>query len=89
MIRFRELGLRERSGFVLAPFAFLGAGLGLSGSLGCSARWALGSALGMAILWITESIPLWATALLPLILFPDFGAAKWTSVSFGYRAGRR
>ena len=58
-----ELGFRERSGVVLAPLAFLAAGLGLSSSLAYQARWALAIALVMAILWITESIPLWLTAL--------------------------
>ncbi len=76
MTRFRELGLRERSGFVLAPLALFGAGFGLSGSLAYPARWALGVGLCMAILWITESVPLWATALLPLLLFPVFGISS-------------
>jgi solute carrier family 13 (sodium-dependent dicarboxylate transporter), member 2/3/5 len=68
-----ELGFRERSGLVLAPLAFLAAGFGFAGSLTYQARWALAISLLMAVLWITEAIPLWLTALFPLALFPLFG----------------
>jgi sodium-dependent dicarboxylate transporter 2/3/5 len=76
MRRFSDLGFRQRSGFVLAAVAFLGAGFGLQNSLSYPARWALGVALAMAVLWITESVPLWATALLPLLLYPLFGVSS-------------
>ena len=80
MRRLAELGFRERSGLVLAPLAFLGAGFGLTGSLDFEPRWALAVALVMAVLWITESIPLWLTALLPLLLFPLVVPAMLASV---------
>jgi sodium-dependent dicarboxylate transporter 2/3/5 len=79
-----ELGFRERCGLVLAPLAFLGAGFGLSGSLGYPARWALAVSLSMAVLWITESIPLWLTALLPLLLFPLFGVGSFGQLLLEY-----
>lgn len=84
MVSFRELGLRERSGLLLAPLAFLGAGFGLTGSLAYPARWTLGVALAMAVLWITESIPLWLTALFPLLLFPLFGVSSFHSLLIEY-----
>ncbi len=83
-MRFGEFGLRERSGLLLAPAVFLGAGFGLQASLTYPARWALGSALSMATLWITESVPLWVTALLPLVLFPAFGVASFQSILLEY-----
>jgi len=83
MIKLSELGVREKSGLVLAPLAFLGAGFGLSHSLEYQARWALGVALAMAVLWITESIPLWVTALFPL-LFPLFGVGSLGGILLEY-----
>jgi len=38
----------------------------------------------MAILWITESLPLAATALLPVIIFPLFGVMKSSEISSNY-----
>jgi sodium-dependent dicarboxylate transporter 2/3/5 len=84
MVRFSELAGRERTGFVLAPLAFLGAGFGFSHSLGYEARWALGVAAAMAVLWITESIPLWLTALFPLLLFPLFGIGSFGGMLLEY-----
>jgi sodium-dependent dicarboxylate transporter 2/3/5 len=38
----------------------------------------------MAILWITEAIPLAATSLIPLILFPVFGLLKSSEIAGSY-----
>jgi solute carrier family 13 (sodium-dependent dicarboxylate transporter), member 2/3/5 len=83
-MRWSELGLRERSGFALAPVALLGSGLGLSGNLDFRARWTLGVSLAMAVLWITESVPLWLTALMPLLFFPLFGVLGFEQVLLEY-----
>ncbi|HKY40646.1 MAG TPA: SLC13 family permease [Polyangiaceae bacterium] len=84
MVRLSELGVREKAGLVLAPLAFVGAGFGLSSGLEYQARWALGVGLAMAVLWITESIPLWVTALFPLLLFPMFGIGSFGGLLLEY-----
>jgi sodium-dependent dicarboxylate transporter 2/3/5 len=66
--------LRQWSGWVLGP-ALLLATLILPAPEGLSVSgWRTAGAAGlMAVLWITESIPIPVTALLPLILFPALG----------------
>jgi sodium-dependent dicarboxylate transporter 2/3/5 len=67
-------GNRQRSGWILGPTALLitlvvppPAGLSVEG-------WrTAGAAVLMAVFWITEAIPIPATALLPLALFPLLG----------------
>ncbi|WJY91676.1 Sodium-dependent dicarboxylate transporter SdcS [Corynebacterium faecale] len=41
----------------------------------------------MGALWITEAVPLAATAMLPLILFPAFGVVDLGSISGNYSSG--
>jgi len=64
-------GLRQWSGWILGP-ALLAATLVLPAPAGLSAEgWRTAGAGGlMAVLWITEAIPIPVTALLPLVLFP-------------------
>jgi solute carrier family 13 (sodium-dependent dicarboxylate transporter), member 2/3/5 len=67
-------GVRQWSGWVIGPAALLltlvlPAPEGLSDAGWCTA----GAALLMAVFWITEPIPIPATALLPLVLFPALG----------------
>jgi len=64
-------GLRQWSGWILGPAALL-ATLLLPAPPGLSpAGWhTAGAAALMAVFWITEAIPIPATALLPLVLFP-------------------
>ena len=38
----------------------------------------------MAVLWLTETIPIPVTSLLPIILFPALGVAKASDVSQNY-----
>jgi len=47
---------------------------GLDGSMAPEARWVAGVGVLMATLWMTEALPLPATALLPIVLFPATGA---------------
>jgi sodium-dependent dicarboxylate transporter 2/3/5 len=67
-------GLRQWSGWVIGPAALL-LTLLLPAPEGLSdAGWrTAGAALLMAVFWITEPIPIPATALLPLVLFPALG----------------
>jgi sodium-dependent dicarboxylate transporter 2/3/5 len=67
-------GLRQWSGWVLGP-ALLLATLLLQPPAGLSPEgWrTAGAAALMAVFWITEAIPIPATALLPLVLFPLLG----------------
>jgi solute carrier family 13 (sodium-dependent dicarboxylate transporter), member 2/3/5 len=67
-------GLRQWVGWVLGPAALLGTLL-LAPPEGLSPEgWrTAGAAALMAAFWITEPIPIPATALLPLVLFPALG----------------
>jgi sodium-dependent dicarboxylate transporter 2/3/5 len=66
---------------VLATFALLPSG---DGGLTDAGRWTCALALMMAALWITEALPLPATSLLPILLFPLAGVAgvKETAASY-------
>ena len=78
----------KRVGLVLGPALFL---LTLSFNhpegLSKEANAVLASTLWIAVWWITEAIPIAATSLLPLILFPMSGALGLdeTSVSYGHK----
>ncbi|GGB43389.1 di- and tricarboxylate transporter [Roseibium aquae] len=52
--------------------------------LTAQAQAAAGIGLLMAVLWVTESLPLAATALLPLVLFPLTGVASIADLSGAY-----
>lgn len=67
-------GVRHWSGWVLGPAA-LGVTLMVPPPEGLSPQgWhTAGAALLMAVLWITEALPIPVTALLPLLLFPALG----------------
>ena len=67
-------GLRQRAGWVLGPAALL-LTLLLPAPEGLSdPGWrTAGAAALMAVFWIAEPIPIAATALLPLVLFPALG----------------
>ena len=75
-------GLRQRTGWVVGPAALLLTLLlppppGLSGEGWLTA----GAAMLMAAFWIAESIPIPATALLPLVLFPALGLGNITETA--------
>ena len=80
--------ISKRIGFFLGPllfaltrYAFVFEGLSDQGNA------VLASTLWIAIWWITEAIPIAATSLLPIILFPLTGALSLpeTSSSFGHK----
>lgn len=62
------------AGIILPPQAGLGAG----------AQAAAGIGILMAVLWVTESVPLAVTALVPLVLFPAAGIASVGDLSSSY-----
>jgi solute carrier family 13 (sodium-dependent dicarboxylate transporter), member 2/3/5 len=82
-----EWGLRQNVGFYLGPALLLTVlvvpapeALGLAG-------WrTLGVALLMATWWISESVPIPATALLPLALFPLLGTGSIAETASPYSA---
>src|SRR5688500_14182372 len=69
----------SRAGLLLGPLAAIAVYAALrSFAMGLSAPAHATAAVGvlMAVWWMTEAIPLEATALLPLVLFPLLGATK-------------
>jgi solute carrier family 13 (sodium-dependent dicarboxylate transporter), member 2/3/5 len=80
-----RLHRRGRVGLVAGPVGFVLLGLALAAAgLPAKAAWTGATVLLMAIWWITEPFPLWATALLPLIVFPLIGAGRLADVAVQY-----
>ena len=78
----------KKIGFVLGPVIFsLVRYVLVFDGLTDQANAVLASTLWIAIWWITEAIPIAATSLLPIILFPLTGALSYseTSSSFGHK----
>jgi sodium-dependent dicarboxylate transporter 2/3/5 len=74
-----------RFGLYFGPFCFLLIYFFVeSAGLNQASQAMLGLACWMAIWWITEAIPIAATAILPLILMPLLGILKIESVSDNY-----
>lgn len=66
-----EYGWRQRSGLILGPLVFFGMLLAPVPAELAPQAWSVAAVgLFMAIWWVTEAIPIPATALLPIILFP-------------------
>jgi len=76
---------KERIGLFLGPLLFLLVWfvLPLAG-LSPEGRAVLASTAWIAVWWITEAIPIAATALLPLVLFPLTGAINIKQAATGY-----
>lgn len=77
--------VRERAGLILGPLAFLVL-LALPAPGGISeAGWRTAAmAVLMAILWITEAVPIPVTALLPLVILPLGGIQNPTAAAAPY-----
>ncbi len=69
--------------FVVLPGDFVDSG-GVRTELSVAARGTLGLAAWMALWWLTEAIPVSATALLPIALFPLFGLNALNAVAASY-----
>jgi sodium-dependent dicarboxylate transporter 2/3/5 len=81
----KRFDLRGRVGLVLGPVLFVTVGLWLDGhGLSFEARWVGALVALMATWWITEPMPLWATACLPLLVFPVLGVAAPYEVALQY-----
>lgn len=69
----------------LGPVLAISMGLGVrSAGLGDPAAWAAGIATLCAIWWVTEAIPIPATSLLPMALFPLTGVVSAEEVGAAY-----
>jgi sodium-dependent dicarboxylate transporter 2/3/5 len=76
---------RKLTGYVIGPAAFLFLVFFVDLDPGKPAvTYTLAAGLLMAILWITEIIPLAATSLLPVVLFPILGIMDGKAVSSTY-----
>ncbi|MQA10659.1 MAG: DASS family sodium-coupled anion symporter [Pseudonocardiaceae bacterium] len=75
---------RQWIGLALGPVLGALAYLLLPNSLSADGKAAAAIAVLMATWWVTEAIPLPATALLPLVLFPLFGVAEVGDVASPY-----
>lgn len=72
-------------GLLLGPLAGVGAYLSLGGAdLSEPGRRLAGVAVLMALWWITEAVPLAATALLPVVLFHPLGIAPIRQAAAGF-----
>jgi sodium-dependent dicarboxylate transporter 2/3/5 len=56
----------------------------LDTSLSFEAKIVLGMALLMSCWWMTEPVPIYVTALLPIVIFPLFGVTNFEDVSRSY-----
>lgn len=75
----------QLAGLLLGPAAFfLVLTLPFSDALAFPARAVLGTSAWMAVWWITEALPIYATALLPLALFPLLAVHSAGEVSRSY-----
>ena len=69
--------------YIVPPphYALAGAG---DVALQSDARWTLARASWMALWWLTEALPVAATALLPIAVFPLFGLNSIGAVTAAY-----
>ncbi|MFH1532614.1 MAG: SLC13 family permease [Pseudomonadota bacterium] len=78
------MGENDRPGIVrsllLVGGPLLGTAIFLAAPLEVAGRATAGLAGWMALWWLTEVVPLWATALLPLVVLPLAGAVPVTGV---------
>ncbi len=87
MIKIRRpaFSFRNLFGFIIAPLIFISIVLFADLEPGKpQITYTLAIAILMAILWITEIIPLAVTALLPVVMFPLFGIMNGKDVSSAY-----
>ena len=83
----------DRVAFWLGPAVFVACFLwspgGSQGELTPAAMKLLGVTAWMALWWITEAVPIAATSMLPLALFPLFGIAKMSDIETPGEPGRK
>jgi len=81
---FSKLVTRQRIGLVLGPSLFTGLLLFVPFDISSSANAALASTLWIAAWWVTEAIPIPATSLLPIVLFPLTGVVDTPTATAPY-----
>ena len=72
------------AGRVASPLVALGLYFLIPAELGPAGRWTCVLSVLMALLWITEAMPLAATALLPIVLFPVLGVLPLKETTAAY-----
>ncbi|MBA1340651.1 MAG: hypothetical protein C5S40_00755 [ANME-2 cluster archaeon] len=77
-------GIRRSSGLVLGPLFFILLLLTKPESLSPAATVVAGVTIWMAVWWISEAVPISATALLPIVVLPAFGAMEVGDVTAQY-----
>jgi sodium-dependent dicarboxylate transporter 2/3/5 len=77
-------GIRQRLGLFLGPLLFIAILLTSPERMAPAAVVVAGVTIWMAVWWISEAIPISATALLPIVLFPAFGAMEVADVTAQY-----
>ncbi|MFW5950155.1 MAG: SLC13 family permease [archaeon] len=82
--RLSDLVTRRQIGLVLGPALFTGSYLFSPFDIPSSANAALASTLWIAAWWVTEAIPIPATSLLPIVLFPLTGVVDATGATAPY-----
>ncbi len=81
----REFGMRQRVGLILGPVAFLVMLLIPSPEgMSAEAQRVAAVTLLMATWWISEAIPIPATSLLPIVLFPALGVMPTGAATVPY-----
>lgn len=75
---------RQQIGLVLGPTLFVGFLLFPIVEISSSANAALASTLWIAVWWVTEAIPIPATSLLPVVLFPLTGVVDVVAATTPY-----
>lgn len=76
---------RRRIGLFLGPLLFiLLLSLPLPGEMSAEARAVAAVAVLMAVWWISEALPMAATALLPIVAFPLLGVMSTAETTVGY-----
>lgn len=77
--------LVKRAGLFAGPALFIGIlFIPIAEDLPFEAKIVLASTVWMASWWITEAIPIYVTALLPLVLFPSLGVTELGATSSNY-----
>ena len=75
----------QRVGVVLGPLSFVLVRFGVSPTgLSPAANAVLACTLWIAVWWMTEAVPIPATSLLPILLFPSLGVADVTDAAAPY-----
>jgi solute carrier family 13 (sodium-dependent dicarboxylate transporter), member 2/3/5 len=78
LLRFRLTERRQWVGLFLGPLLFLITGLTLQAKgLSAQASWAGATVALMSCWWITEPMPLWVTACVPILTFPLLSGASF------------